>query len=271
MKECSKCKQAKEPTEFSSWVNKKTGSVAVSSRCKACVAEYSRNRYDQDKERFKTENKAYYERNKERVKFVAKAYYNRNKLTVRKKTAEYRAANLAKVNEACRAWKAANPERYKAAQQAWADRNRDKVRASSIAWSNKVKERKKEQWQTMRLMVMDHYGGPVCACCGETTYSFLTLDHIYNDGAAHRKSMGNKHLYRWIIANGYPDGFQVLCMNCNFGKFQNGGVCPHQDLNVRRLEETRTLQAIGSGSARQPKQLDWVDDIASSELRDSAA
>ena len=63
---------------------------------------------------------------------------------------------------------------------------------------------------------------------------FLVLDHINNDGAAHRKSMKNKsdgfgiQLYRWIIKNNFPPIFQVLCANCNMGKEMNGGVCPHK-------------------------------------------
>jgi hypothetical protein len=28
--------------------------------------------------------------------------------------------------------------------------------------------------------------------------------------------------------HGYPEGFQVLCMNCNWGRYRNGGVCPHE-------------------------------------------
>jgi hypothetical protein len=27
--------------------------------------------------------------------------------------------------------------------------------------------------------------------------------------------------------NNYPEGFQILCMNCQFGKRMNNGVCPH--------------------------------------------
>lgn len=84
------------------------------------------------------------------------------------------------------------------------------------------------------------YGGYVCVCCGETEKPFLTLDHINNDGAAfrHKISNGGKsrdrhrasgiYTYLWLSRNGWPDGFQVLCMNCNFGKRMNKGVCPHQ-------------------------------------------
>jgi hypothetical protein len=81
------------------------------------------------------------------------------------------------------------------------------------------------------------YGGNVCACCGETESKFLTLDHMNNDGAAFRKAVYRKnkrgntagyHTYYWLARNGFPSGFQVLCMNCNYGKRMNDGVCPHK-------------------------------------------
>lgn len=86
-----------------------------------------------------------------------------------------------------------------------------------------------------RLVVRDEvynaYGGYICKCCGETERLFLSIDHINNDGAEHRrreKLQTGEQLYRWLKRNGYPDGFQVLCMNCQWGKRNNGGVCPHQ-------------------------------------------
>lgn len=81
------------------------------------------------------------------------------------------------------------------------------------------------------------YGGNVCACCGETEAKFLTLDHIDNKGSEFRKAVykGNKkgntagyHTYYWLARNGFPSGYQVLCMNCNYGKRMNNGVCPHK-------------------------------------------
>jgi hypothetical protein len=73
-----------------------------------------------------------------------------------------------------------------------------------------------------------HYGAR-CACCGETNRGFLTIDHINNDGARLRKIHGSGlSFYRWIIKSNYPDFFQVLCYNGNFGRQRNGGHCPHR-------------------------------------------
>ena len=72
------------------------------------------------------------------------------------------------------------------------------------------------------------YGGYRCNCCGETTREFLSIDHINNDGAAHRRKIGGgDRVYRGLRDNDFPAGFQILCMNCNFarGKY---GACPHK-------------------------------------------
>ena len=80
----------------------------------------------------------------------------------------------------------------------------------------------------LREQVLDAYDGK-CACCGERERRFLTIDHVNNDGKEMRKVHGVTHrLYVWLIKNGFPDGFQVLCMNCNFGKALNNGICPHE-------------------------------------------
>ena len=70
-----------------------------------------------------------------------------------------------------------------------------------------------------------------CACCGETQRTFLTLDHINGDGNKERKALGRsggETFYAHLRKQGYPRGYQVLCFNCNHGRYLNGGVCPHQ-------------------------------------------
>lgn len=84
-----------------------------------------------------------------------------------------------------------------------------------------------------KVMVFQAYGGVVCRCCGENEIKFLSLDHVFNDGYAERdksnRRKGGVPLYRRLRKLGYPDKhrYQVLCMNCNFGKKINKGTCPH--------------------------------------------
>lgn len=91
--------------------------------------------------------------------------------------------------------------------------------------------------RALRMATLMAYGGPVCACCHETMDQFLSLDHIHNNGAAQRRELGPKGLgvvfYAWLKKHQFPPGFQVLCMNCNFGKRMNDGVCPHLGVVVK--------------------------------------
>lgn len=83
----------------------------------------------------------------------------------------------------------------------------------------------------MRLAIFRFYGkGQVaCACCGEPQYEFLSIDHIAGGGSKHRREHGmtGHAFYRWLIKEGFPDGYRVLCHNCNMAKGFYG-VCPHE-------------------------------------------
>ena len=87
----------------------------------------------------------------------------------------------------------------------------------------------------IRLRVIDHYtkGLRNCACCGQKGLQFLTIDHVNNDGHEHRKKVGVANLPIWLKNNNYPDGFQILCWNCNMAKARNKGICPHKDNNIK--------------------------------------
>ena len=89
----------------------------------------------------------------------------------------------------------------------------------------------RERAAQRRKDVINHYGG-ICICCGETIFEFLGIDHIDGGGIEHRKAIGmsgGSNFYGWIRKNNYPDGFQVLCHNCNMAKGFYG-ICPHKIL-----------------------------------------
>lgn len=86
----------------------------------------------------------------------------------------------------------------------------------------------------LRKETFEAYGGPVCTCCGENEPDFLVIDHINGGGGAHRRQLREEGLnatggrfYSYLKQQGYPEGYQVLCFNCNHGKELQGG-CPHQ-------------------------------------------
>ena len=86
----------------------------------------------------------------------------------------------------------------------------------------------------LKAKVFAHYGTS-CACCGGITD--LTIDHIGGDGRAWREATfgnnkaGGAPVYRWIIANGFPEGLQTLCRRCNRSK----GGAPSCSLNHNPL------------------------------------
>ncbi len=109
--------------------------------------------------------------------------------------------------------------------QAWRRSDRGKTLTSE---SDTIRRR------TRKAAVLAAYGG-ACECCGETRDAFLTIDHVRNDGAEHRRSL-NGSIYPWLLRNNCPrDGYRLLCMNCNFarGKY---GICPHESERIDASE-----------------------------------
>ena len=86
--------------------------------------------------------------------------------------------------------------------------------------------RLKETREQEKDLVFEHYGRE-CSCCRETRKEFLSVDHVNNDGAEHRKTMKTSYIYKWLVKNKFPTGFQILCFNCNIAKGIYGS-CPHK-------------------------------------------
>ena len=106
-------------------------------------------------------------------------------------------------------------------------------------YARKHKEQRRNILNEHKIEVFNHYGGLFCACCGESHIEFLTLDHINGGGNEHRKTIGGKSIYEWCRQNNFPEGFQVLCMNCNFSKRFNK-ICPHE----KERRENGNLQEL---------------------------
>lgn len=131
-------------------------------------------------------------------------------------------------------------ENQKKLMREWYQRNKDRLKESKKAHyqSNKeqwkkqppevLQERARAYNRRIREEVIEHYGGK-CVCCGENRYEFMAIDHINGGGVQHRKSIGwsGNSIAKWLRKNDYPDGFRILCHNCNLAKgFYK--VCPHE-------------------------------------------
>ena len=143
--------------------------------------------------------------------------------------ATWKANNREKVTGYGRNWNHKHPEQRRLIEyhNYWAHTQRHLNNAS--ASGKRLRDRVKRE-------TFEAYGGVKCACCGISEIIFLTLDHIAENGAAHRKELIGKgikqvhgyKLYLHLRADGFPAGFQVLCYNCNSAKHILG-ICPHND------------------------------------------
>ena len=92
----------------------------------------------------------------------------------------------------------------------------------------KEERARQERWQAKREIV-SHYTQGTNACANPfgqhekpyTDIRTLTIDHINGGGSKHKRELKVKkaplhgnYLYAWLIENNYPDGFQILCFNC---------------------------------------------------------
>lgn len=128
-------------------------------------------------------------------------------------------------NGQCKQCAVEKAEEWRRVPENWEKRREtERLRAQRQRWADKV-------------AAMTRYGDGKCACCGESHIQLLTIDHIGENGAEHRREIfgpnykgrapAGARTYRWLRLNGYPDGYQVLCFNCNYGKHEYGE-CPHK-------------------------------------------
>jgi hypothetical protein len=112
----------------------------------------------------------------------------------------------------------------------------------SHAWCKQCNlAHRKARFREDRLAALTHYGhGDVrCVCCGERHIEFLGLDHINDDGAAHRREIGGGvHFYTWLRKSGYTyEHLVVACHNCNMARAMYGR-CPHTLDGPRGAEDS---------------------------------
>jgi len=150
------------------------------------------------------------------------------------KVARYRKRHPERVLEQARRYYRENRKSEQHRHRLYGKKNRVRLRklARRAYWLNWKREqaRNKEYRLALKRDVLENYGGVLCACCGEKEIMLLTIDHIKGGGNAHRRRLGVNAagFYRWLKKKKYPRGFQVLCWNCNRGRWIGKGICPHE-------------------------------------------
>lgn len=94
-------------------------------------------------------------------------------------------------------------------------------------WHTENRDRRlsdgKERKRQLKIKTLTHYGHGECKClmCGYDNLVALTLDHINDDGYLDGRS--GHELYGYLLKNSFPDGYQTLCMNCQYIKRDANG------------------------------------------------
>lgn len=254
MKKCSTCKKELGLENFNKQKGRKFG---VSSQCKECkkkhglipiihekIKKRSREYYKNNLEK----RKEYVIKNKDIISLKAKKYRQRPVIKERNKYKNLPLEKKEKKRKWAKEYRLRYPDKVKKATVRWKKENLEKIlkyreehkeekKVSSKIWREKNKEilkiKSKKYNLKNKIECFNSYGGCFCNCCGEKEISFLSLDHTNGGGNKERKQLkiyGGNRFYRYLQKLNYPNknSYQVLCMNCQFGKTINNGVCPHK-------------------------------------------
>ena len=177
------------------------------------------------REHAKLRSRKYRQNHPERVKASQKkSYYDnleKNRAYARAQQKKYRLQNPEK-------YRAISREFYKTRPEYRMNYNRTKRKEH--------RARDKLEIFTIYSKRLSNSEIPICNCCGEDKIDFLTIDHIEGKkqmdsdknivSLGYNSKMSSYSLYKWILNNNFPDGFQILCTNCNCAKGVFG-ICPH--------------------------------------------
>lgn len=182
---------------------------------KAAQRERQRRYREAHPERAREASRRYRETHPDEVREAEHGYRETHRELYREASRRYRQAHPEQIRADDRERRKANPETRRAAARRYAQANPQKRRQAG-----------RRERAALRTRVFDHYGW-ACACCGSAGQP--TIDHIYGGGRDHRMALfgylpATRNLWRWLVQNDFPAGFQTLCGRCNSSK-KDGPTC----------------------------------------------
>ena len=130
-----------------------------------------------------------------------------------------RAATLPRVCPRCKSiyWNISPNIAHKPKQHAAYNQHRYELNRENEILRQKLRR------HNIKIKVLTYYGNNNLACviCGENRLPCLTLDHINGEGFQHRQQINKgagTTFYTWLEKQGFPKGYQTLCMNDQFIK-----------------------------------------------------
>lgn len=195
------------------------------------IKQQKHEEYQRNIESYKKRNLKNHLKNKEKHNEQSRKYYNEHKEEINEKRRKDRQEHPEKAkqeNQKKKEYYKNNPEKYRQLLEKckeYHQKNREKCNKISNEYyyahhkEQCLKRRisHKNTRLNQKLIVMNHYtqGKNCCQICGEKDIDVLTIDHINGGGTQHAKRVGG-HVNADIIKNNFPEGFRILCMNCNF-------------------------------------------------------
>jgi len=153
MKQCTKCKEEKELTEFHKCNQNSDG---MQTRCKACRSLIAKQNRENDPEKYrliaqlyKTNNpekvraskRKWAENNREKILAKNRKYHKNNREKMLAKNRKYRKNNREKILVYERKYREKNREKIRAGERKYNENNREKVRASRRKYKNERRKR----------------------------------------------------------------------------------------------------------------------------------
>lgn len=135
---------------------------------------------------------------------------------------KYYATHPQKVKEWREKGNQKNKEARKASSKRYYDSHKVEQSARKMRYyythREKIRQSNSRYLLSIKQTVLAHYGSGKCVCakCGFEDIRALSLDHVNGGGTKHRERI--PHIYKWLIDNDYPEGYQTLCMNCQWIK-----------------------------------------------------
>jgi hypothetical protein len=204
-------------------------------------AEYAERYRKAHPEKVNEAIKKYREKYPGRVKNTQKKYRETHHDLCRERTKRYQEAHRKEILEKRR--KYSHSDKGKSVDRAWKEKNKEKTRGYTSKYrerhydlvrkkekdyvqSDKGRQRMHERRMETRNQVFSHYSPDGIKCALSSVYhpgyectdiEVLSIDHINGGGGKHRKELKGKSghgFYLWLIQQGFPKGYRVLCWNC---------------------------------------------------------
>jgi hypothetical protein len=230
-KTCTECGEDKPLSDY--YMHKLNGRVYPYSECKLCtgkrVKKYKET-HPVDKAKAKATHDIYYANNRDVILNKCKTNYPKKKDKVAIHNKEYYQSHRDDILETRKQYRKKNRVLITARAKVNYHNNPEKNRKKYMRNKVKIAKYSSDRRIKIKTEVLTYYGNGKCACvkCGFDDIRALSIDHINGNGSEHRKEnryVRGNHVYEWLKQNKFPDGYQTLCMNCNFIKRIENNEC----------------------------------------------